>query len=189
VIPGRHGNCVMIGSAAPAPPIRLHGTCLLIWNNAGLVPVLPRGCHVPSVSPHCSGPVRLYCRCGGEERRAHHRLHRASARRIRRGAGAVPELAIGLSAGRPAAAPGFLADCERALQRVAAARGIVPWSAGRRRRRGGLQRGQRAARRRSPTYRKRELPNYAVFDERRYSAWIPMAARACSTWPACRSGW
>ncbi len=67
--------------------------------------------------------------------------------------------------------PSFLADCEAALQRVAsAAQGIVavvgwPQSAGAVvynaasvLRNGGI----------TQTYRKRELPNYAVFDERRY---------------------
>jgi NAD+ synthase (glutamine-hydrolysing) len=58
------------------------------------------------------------------------------------------------------------------------------------RRRGGLQRGQRAARRRGRRpYRKRELPNTPCSTSAAISAWIPMAARACSTWPACRSGW
>ena len=67
--------------------------------------------------------------------------------------------------------PGFLADCERALQRVAAAtHGIVavvgwPQSAGAvvYNAASVLRDGAVAA-----TYRKRELPNYAVFDERRY---------------------
>ena len=67
--------------------------------------------------------------------------------------------------------PGFLADCERALQRVAAAtHGIVavvgwPQSAGSvvYNAASVLRDGAVAA-----TYRKRELPNYAVFDERRY---------------------
>ena len=67
--------------------------------------------------------------------------------------------------------PGFLADCERALQRVAvAARGIVavvgwPQSAGAvvYNAASVLRDGAVA-----DTYRKRELPNYAVFDERRY---------------------
>jgi NAD+ synthetase len=67
--------------------------------------------------------------------------------------------------------PGFLRDCEAALQRVAASvQGIVavvgwPQSAGSVvynaasvLRDGGVE----------TTYRKRELPNYAVFDERRY---------------------
>ncbi|MBC7990280.1 MAG: NAD+ synthase [Luteimonas sp.] len=67
--------------------------------------------------------------------------------------------------------PGFLADCEAALQSIAAStRGIVavvgwPQSAGAVvynaasvLRDGSIER----------TYRKRELPNYAVFDERRY---------------------
>jgi len=67
--------------------------------------------------------------------------------------------------------PGFLADCEAALQSIAAStRGIVavvgwPQSAGAVvynaasvLRDGSVER----------TYRKRELPNYAVFDERRY---------------------
>ena len=67
--------------------------------------------------------------------------------------------------------PGFLADCERALQRVAAAtHGIVavvgwPQSAGAvvYNAASVLRDGAVA-----DTYRKRELPNYAVFDERRY---------------------
>lgn len=67
--------------------------------------------------------------------------------------------------------PGFLADCERALQRVAAAtQGIVavvgwPQSAGAvvYNAASVLRDGAVA-----DTYRKRELPNYAVFDERRY---------------------
>lgn len=67
--------------------------------------------------------------------------------------------------------PGFLADCERALQRVAAAtHGIVavvgwPQSAGAvvYNAVSVLRDGAVA-----DTYRKRELPNYAVFDERRY---------------------
>ncbi len=67
--------------------------------------------------------------------------------------------------------PGFLADCEAALQSIAAStRGILavvgwPQSAGAVvynaasvLREGSIER----------TYRKRELPNYAVFDERRY---------------------
>ncbi|MGV8961187.1 MAG: NAD+ synthase [Stenotrophomonas sp.] len=67
--------------------------------------------------------------------------------------------------------PGFLRDCEQALERIAAAtKGIVavvgwPQSAGSVvynaasvLRDGAVQ----------TTYRKRELPNYAVFDERRY---------------------
>lgn len=67
--------------------------------------------------------------------------------------------------------PGFLADCERAVQQVAAAtHGIVavlgwPQSAGSvvYNAASVLRDGQVAH-----TYRKRELPNYAVFDERRY---------------------
>ena len=67
--------------------------------------------------------------------------------------------------------PGFLADCERALQRVAAVtHGIVavvgwPQSAGAvvYNAVSVLRDGAVA-----DTYRKRELPNYAVFDERRY---------------------
>lgn len=67
--------------------------------------------------------------------------------------------------------PSFLADCEAALQRVAmAAQGIVavvgwPQSAGAvvYNAASVLRDGAIAA-----TYRKRELPNYAVFDERRY---------------------
>jgi len=67
--------------------------------------------------------------------------------------------------------PGFLADCEQAVQRVAAAaEGIVavvgwPQSAGSvvYNAASVLRDGTVAQ-----TYRKRELPNYAVFDERRY---------------------
>ncbi|MDQ3494725.1 MAG: NAD+ synthase [Pseudomonadota bacterium] len=67
--------------------------------------------------------------------------------------------------------PSFLADCEAALQRVAdAARGIVavvgwPQAAGSvvYNAASVLRDGKVAA-----TYRKRELPNYNVFDERRY---------------------
>lgn len=67
--------------------------------------------------------------------------------------------------------PGFLADCEQAVERIAeAARGIVavvgwPQSAGSvvYNAASVLRDGGVAA-----TYRKRELPNYAVFDERRY---------------------
>lgn len=67
--------------------------------------------------------------------------------------------------------PGFLADCERALERIArGVRGIVavvgwPQSAGAvvYNAASVLRDGAVAA-----TYRKRELPNYAVFDERRY---------------------
>ncbi|MBJ7576066.1 NAD+ synthase [Luteimonas sp. MC1828] len=67
--------------------------------------------------------------------------------------------------------PSFLADCERALQRVAAAAtGIVavvgwPESAG-----SILYNAASVLRdgRVERTYRKRELPNYNVFDERRY---------------------
>ncbi|MBP3984533.1 NAD+ synthase [Pseudoxanthomonas helianthi] len=67
--------------------------------------------------------------------------------------------------------PSFLADCEAALQRIAtAAHGIVavvgwPQSAGAivYNAASVLRDGEVAA-----TYRKRELPNYAVFDERRY---------------------
>ncbi len=67
--------------------------------------------------------------------------------------------------------PGFLADCERALQRVAAvthgivavvgwpqSAGAVVYNAASVLRDGAV----------ADTYRKRELPNYAVFDERRY---------------------
>ncbi|MCA1713845.1 MAG: NAD+ synthase [Gammaproteobacteria bacterium] len=67
--------------------------------------------------------------------------------------------------------PSFLADCEAALQRVAAAAqgivavvgwpqsaGAVVYNAASVLRDGGI----------AHTYRKRELPNYAVFDERRY---------------------
>ncbi|HSM11840.1 MAG TPA: NAD+ synthase [Lysobacter sp.] len=67
--------------------------------------------------------------------------------------------------------PGFLADCEAALQRVAGAvHGIVavvgwPQSAG-----SVVYNAASVLRegRIEQTYRKRELPNYAVFDERRY---------------------
>ncbi|MEA0759822.1 NAD+ synthase [Xanthomonas campestris] len=67
--------------------------------------------------------------------------------------------------------PGFLAHCEQALARIAAAtRGIVavvgwPQSAGSvvYNAASVLREGRIEA-----TYRKRELPNYAVFDERRY---------------------
>lgn len=67
--------------------------------------------------------------------------------------------------------PGFLADCEQALQRIAAGtRGIVavvgwPQAAG------SVVYNAASVLRDghvSHTYRKRELPNYAVFDERRY---------------------
>jgi NAD+ synthase (glutamine-hydrolysing) len=67
--------------------------------------------------------------------------------------------------------PAFLADCEAALARIAAAThgivavvgwpqsaGAVVYNAASVLRDGGIER----------TYRKRELPNYAVFDERRY---------------------
>ena len=67
--------------------------------------------------------------------------------------------------------PSFLADCEAALQRIAAsthgivavvgwpqAAGAVVYNAASVLRDGGI----------ACTYRKRELPNYAVFDERRY---------------------
>jgi NAD+ synthetase len=67
--------------------------------------------------------------------------------------------------------PSFLADCEAALQRIAAAThgivavvgwpqaaGAVVYNAASVLRDGGIE----------CTYRKRELPNYAVFDERRY---------------------
>lgn len=67
--------------------------------------------------------------------------------------------------------PGFLADCERAVQRIAAAThgiaavvgwpqsaGSVVYNAASVLRDGQVEH----------TYRKRELPNYAVFDERRY---------------------
>ena len=72
--------------------------------------------------------------------------------------------------------PQFLADCEAALQRVAAAvRGIVavvgwPQSAG------SVVYNAASVLRDGEveqTYRKRELPNYAVFDERRYFAVDP----------------
>lgn len=67
--------------------------------------------------------------------------------------------------------PGFLADCEHAVQRIAqAAQGIVavvgwPQSAG-----SVVYNAASVLRegRVAHTYRKRELPNYAVFDERRY---------------------
>ena len=67
--------------------------------------------------------------------------------------------------------PSFLADCEAALQRIAAATtGIVavvgwPQSAG-----SVVYNAASVLRdgRIAETYRKRELPNYAVFDERRY---------------------
>jgi NAD+ synthetase len=67
--------------------------------------------------------------------------------------------------------PGFLADCEQAVQRIAqAAQGIVavvgwPQSAG-----SVVYNAASVLRdgRVAHTYRKRELPNYAVFDERRY---------------------
>ncbi|MBF6025857.1 NAD+ synthase [Lysobacter niastensis] len=67
--------------------------------------------------------------------------------------------------------PGFLADCEQAMQRIATAtRGIVavvgwPEAAG------SIVYNAASVLRDghvSHTYRKRELPNYAVFDERRY---------------------
>ncbi len=67
--------------------------------------------------------------------------------------------------------PGFLADCEAELQRVAAAAtgivavvgwpqsaGSIVYNAASVLRQGSIE----------TTYRKRELPNYAVFDERRY---------------------
>ena len=61
------------------------------------------------------------------------------------------------------------AECHRRLKRSPRGAGIVAVVAGRSGRVGGLQRRQRAARwRRRSHYRKRELPNYAVFDERRY---------------------
>lgn len=67
--------------------------------------------------------------------------------------------------------PGFLADCEAALERVAAAaQGIVavvgwPQAAGAVvYNAASVLRGGKV----EATYRKRELPNYAVFDERRY---------------------
>jgi len=77
--------------------------------------------------------------------------------------------------------PGFLAECERALARIArATRGIVavvgwPESAGAvvYNAASVLRDGAVEA-----TYRKRELPNYAVFDERRYFEVDPDAA-AC----------
>ncbi|MEO6365258.1 MAG: NAD+ synthase [Luteimonas sp.] len=67
--------------------------------------------------------------------------------------------------------PGFLADCDAAIQRIAASThgivavvgwpqsaGAVVYNAASVLRDGNIER----------TYRKRELPNYAVFDERRY---------------------
>ncbi|GAB6197410.1 NAD+ synthase [Lysobacter xanthus] len=90
------------------------------------------------------------------------------------GAGLVvfPELALsGYSPEDLLLRPSFLADCERALMRIAAStRGItavvgwpetagaVVYNAASVLRDGRVER----------TYRKRELPNYAVFDERRY---------------------
>ena len=72
--------------------------------------------------------------------------------------------------------PAFLADCEAALQRIAAgvegivavvgwpqSAGAVVYNAASVLRDGGVE----------CTYRKRELPNYAVFDERRYFAVDP----------------
>ena len=67
--------------------------------------------------------------------------------------------------------PAFLAECEAALQRIAAGVhgivAVVPWpeSAG-----SVLYNSASVLRdgRVEATYRKRELPNYAVFDERRY---------------------
>ena len=86
--------------------------------------------------------------------------------------------------------PSFLADCEAAMQRLAAGvRGSItavvgwPQSAGAVTYNAAsvLREGRVAA-----TYRKRELPNYAVFDERRYfdvdpdgEAWAALARR----WP------
>ena len=72
--------------------------------------------------------------------------------------------------------PAFLAACERAIERIAqAARGIVavvgwPEAAGAVvfNAASALRDGERIAH-----YRKRELPNYAVFDERRYFATDP----------------
>ncbi|TZF90865.1 NAD+ synthase [Cognatilysobacter lacus] len=83
-----------------------------------------------------------------------------------------PELALsGYSPEDLLLRPRFLADCERALQRIAGSvRGIsaivgwpesagpVVYNAASLLRDGRIER----------TYRKRELPNYAVFDERRY---------------------
>jgi NAD+ synthase (glutamine-hydrolysing) len=83
-----------------------------------------------------------------------------------------PELAVsGYSPEDLLLRPSFLADCEHALQRIAAStRGItavvtwpetagaVVYNAASVLRDGRIER----------TYRKRELPNYAVFDERRY---------------------
>ena len=72
--------------------------------------------------------------------------------------------------------PAFLADCESALQRIAEstygivavvgwpeATGAVVYNAASVLRNGGI----------ATTYRKRDLPNYAVFDERRYFAVDP----------------
>ncbi|WP_036171200.1 NAD+ synthase [Noviluteimonas dokdonensis] len=77
--------------------------------------------------------------------------------------------------------PRFLADCEQALQRIAEntfgivavvgwpqAAGAVVYNAASVLRNGGV----------ATTYRKRDLPNYAVFDERRYFAVDPDAG-AC----------
>lgn len=83
-----------------------------------------------------------------------------------------PELALsGYSPEDLLLRPGFLADCERALHRVATStRGIVavvgwPETAGAvAYNAASVLRDGRIER----TYRKRELPNYAVFDERRY---------------------
>jgi NAD+ synthase (glutamine-hydrolysing) len=83
-----------------------------------------------------------------------------------------PELAVsGYSPEDLLLRPSFLADCEHALQRIAASTrgttavvtwpetaGAVVYNAASVLRDGRIER----------TYRKRELPNYAVFDERRY---------------------
>jgi predicted amidohydrolase len=83
-----------------------------------------------------------------------------------------PELAVsGYSPEDLLLRPSFLADCERALQRIAASThgitaivgwpespGPVVYNAASVLRDGRIEH----------TYRKRELPNYAVFDERRY---------------------
>jgi NAD+ synthase (glutamine-hydrolysing) len=79
--------------------------------------------------------------------------------------------------------PAFLAACERAIAEVAAActggiaavvgwpqaAGAVVYNAASVLRDGGIER----------TYRKRELPNYAVFDERRYFAVDPDGGACC----------
>ncbi len=120
-----------------------------------------------------SCPVRFPGRRRAAQRTAHPRTHRGGPR-VRTAADVVlfPELAL---SGYPPEdllyRPGFLAECQAAIRRIAApVRGIVavvgwPESAGAVvynaasvLRDGDIER----------TYRKRELPNYAVFDERRY---------------------